>query len=99
VGNRSKLLQTAELGVWCVLGMLMGLRGEEMPLIEFAGMAESLKELLKEGEYFAAVISGSSRYRVSGGQRELICAPELDFRKCSRTTASLPQSIEPAENR
>jgi hypothetical protein len=54
--------------------MCLGLRGEEIPLIEFAGTAESLQELQRAGEYFAAVISGHTKgNQISGSKFRVPC--------------------------
>lgn len=63
----------AEMGVWFVVGFCSGLRGEGMLLIEYAGMANSLKFLEdKNMPHFVLVVSGRTKgNRPSGARLEL----------------------------
>ena len=58
----------SEMGVWYNGGFCMSARGEEMPLIEFAGSAESLKHLSNSKEpYYCLVVTGKTKgARLSG---------------------------------
>ena len=58
----------SEMGVWFNGGFCMAARGEEMPLIEFAGCADSLKYLSETPDpYYCLVITGKTKgVRLSG---------------------------------
>jgi hypothetical protein len=60
-GNLPQAHQTAELASWFVLGFNLGLRGEEMALIEHAGTSEGLKDLAHNPPYFSVVITGPTK--------------------------------------
>lgn len=52
----------AEMAVWYVVGFCSGLRGEEMPLIELAGTAHSLRFLeLEEDPHFLLRLKGRTK--------------------------------------
>ena len=63
----------SEMGVWFNGGFCMAARGEEMPLIEFAGSAESLKHLAETSDpYYCLVITGKTKgVRLSGHKIEV----------------------------
>jgi hypothetical protein len=50
-GSLLLVRRIAELGTCFVIGFCLGLRGEEMPLIEHAGTSEGLKNLLKAPQH------------------------------------------------
>jgi hypothetical protein len=64
--KRSKSLQTqkrvAEMGVWFIVEFCVGLRGEDMVLIEFAGTKKSLKYLQdQKNPHSCLCISGRTK--------------------------------------
>jgi hypothetical protein len=68
--------RVAEIGVWFVAGFCTGLRGEEKPLIEFAGTAKSLKFLGDpECPHFILVILGQTKgVQLAGFKFGIPCA-------------------------
>jgi hypothetical protein len=61
--------RVAEIGAWFLGGFCTGLRGEEMPLIELAGTANSLKHLRDNEPYFVFVILGRTKGNRLGGAK------------------------------
>jgi hypothetical protein len=59
--NLDAVRKVADMGAWFVVGFCTGMRGEEMPLIEFAGTAQSLKHLNEPRNYFNNVVSGRTK--------------------------------------
>ena len=60
----------AEMGTWFIAGFCSGLRGEEMPLIEFAGTADSLKYLRDfDCPHLVLVVSGPTKGNQLGGAK------------------------------
>jgi hypothetical protein len=68
-------VKNAETGAWIVGGFCMGLRGEEMLLIEFAGTAKNIENLNDPTEpHFVFVISGrTKRNQLSGAKFGIPC--------------------------
>jgi hypothetical protein len=72
--KRSKSLQAqkrvAEMGVWFIVEFCVGLRGEEMVLIEFAGTKKSLKYLQdQKNPHFRLCISGRTKGNHTSGNK------------------------------
>jgi hypothetical protein len=66
--------RVAEIGAWFLGGFCTGLRGEEMPLIELAGTANSLKHLRDNEPYFVFVITGRTKgNRLAGAKFGVPC--------------------------
>jgi hypothetical protein len=65
----------AEMGTWIIGGFCVGLRGEEMLLIEFAGTAKSLRHLLDPKlPHFVLIISGRTKgIQLSGSKFGIPC--------------------------
>ena len=65
----------AEMGAWMIGGFCVGLRGEEMLLIEFAGTAKSLTHLVDAvSPHFVLTISGQTKgNQLSGSKFGLPC--------------------------
>lgn len=62
--------KAAEMGTWFVAGFCGGLRGEEMPLIEFAGTKASLTNLCDQNcPHFILVITGRTKGNQKGGAK------------------------------
>jgi hypothetical protein len=63
--------QIAEMGTWIIGGFCVGLRGEEMLLIEFPGTAKSLKHLLdpKLVPHFVFIVSGPTKGKQLSGPK------------------------------
>jgi hypothetical protein len=63
------------MGTWIIGGFCVGLRGEEMLLIEFAGTAKSLKHLLDPKlPHFVLIVSGRTKgNQLSGSKFGLLC--------------------------
>ena len=57
----SKARALAEMGVWFIVGFCVGLRGEEMSLIEHAGTKASLRFQTAEEPHFYLMISGRTK--------------------------------------
>jgi hypothetical protein len=77
--NTSVLRSIALTGVWYLGGFCTGLRGEEMPLVEFAGTLGSLEHLVHQlGDlppHFDFVIAGRTKgNQVSGAKFKVSCA-------------------------
>ena len=71
IGDQKRV---AEMGAWFLGGFCTGLRGEEMPLIELAGTANSLKHLRDAESYFVFVISGRTKgNRLAGAKFGVPC--------------------------
>lgn len=59
----------AEMGAWFVMGFCVGLRGEEMPLIELSGTASSLQFLALEVDpHFLVRIKGRTKGTLIAGR-------------------------------
>jgi hypothetical protein len=69
--------QIAEMGTWFIRDFCTGLHGEEMLLIELAGTANSLSQLLDEkNAHFVYVISGRTNGdQTSGAKFGIPCVP------------------------
>lgn len=68
--NRKNKKRVAEMGVWFIVGFCSGLRGEEFPLVELAGTANSLKFLTSlPTPHFCLVISGRTKGNRNSGAR------------------------------
>jgi hypothetical protein len=67
----------AEMGAWFIAGFCTGLRGEEMLLIELAGMANSLIHLTDEKHaHFVFMISGRMNGDQTSGAKFVVpCIP------------------------
>jgi hypothetical protein len=67
--------QIAEMGTWIIGGFCVGLRGEEMLLIEFAETAKSLKHLLDPKlSHFVFIVSGQTKgNQLSGSKFGIPC--------------------------
>jgi hypothetical protein len=65
----------AEMGVWFIGGFCVGLRGEEMLLIEFAGTAKSLQHMADvKTPHFVLVVSGRTKgNQLSGSKFGIPC--------------------------
>jgi hypothetical protein len=64
----------AEMGVWVIGGFCVGLRGEEMLLIKFAGTSNSLKHMNDPLPHFVLAISGRTKgNQLSGSKFGLPC--------------------------
>jgi hypothetical protein len=64
----------AEMGVWFIGGFCVGLRGEEMLLIEFAGTSNSLRHMNDSLPHFVLVISGQTKgNQLSGSKFGIPC--------------------------
>jgi hypothetical protein len=61
--------KVSDMGAWFVGGFCTGLRGEEMPLVEFSGTAQSLKYLQEERRYFTMVLSGRTKGLQTAGAK------------------------------
>jgi hypothetical protein len=70
----------AEMGTWIIGGFCVGLRGEEMLLIEFAGTAKSLRHLLDPKlPHFVLIISGRTKgSQLSGSKFGIPCVSVME---------------------
>jgi hypothetical protein len=69
----------ANMGAWFVVGFCTGIRGEEMPFIEFAGTAQSLKHLNEPRNYFNNVVSGRTKgVQLAGAKFRIPCVGTTD---------------------
>jgi hypothetical protein len=67
--------KVSDMGAWFIGGFCTSLHGEEMPLVEFAGTAQSLKHLQEERRYFTMVLSGRTKgLQTSGAKFKVPCA-------------------------
>jgi len=73
----------AEMGAWFVVGFCIGLRGEEMLLIELSGTAESLRFLEDAIEpHFVVRVKGRTKGSlIAGGGFEIPCVAETGVSK------------------
>ena len=77
VKDEEQRFKIAELGAWFIVGFVLGLRGEEMPLIEFAGTAKEAENLNLPDPYFSVVISGRTKgVQLSGHKFRIHCVAE-----------------------
>jgi hypothetical protein len=69
----------AEMGVWFVCGYCLGIRGEEMGLIEFAGTAQSIPHLNDSYPYFSLMVTGRTKgNQISGFKFDLPCVAKTE---------------------
>lgn len=84
--NKKNKKRVAEMGVWFIVGFCSGLRGEEVPLVELAGTANSLKFLNElPTPHFLLIISGRTK-----GNRNSGAKFELPIAKITRGTHLQP---------
>jgi hypothetical protein len=76
VGDQKRV---TEIGAWFLQGFCTGLQGEEMPLIELAGTANSLKHLRDDEPYFVFVILGRTKgNRLAGAKFGVPCVTFME---------------------